>query len=126
MKRILFVCCLLTATCAIPTQHVYAQTTTFTAADFTTKVNLMDTYIAAGNATMAQSTWTDIHNMMLAELGITKSNIAGAATAAIAATYTTTIQTQQTLYADIWALKTDLTLNRTAIHNKLLAFAATF
>ncbi|PQJ10568.1 hypothetical protein CJD36_011375 [Flavipsychrobacter stenotrophus] len=125
MKRILFVCCLLTATCAIPTQKVFAQTTV-TVADFTAKVNLMDTYIGAGNMTQAQTTWTEIHNMMLAELGITKSNIAGAANATIAASYMTTIQTQQTLYGEIWALKPDLTLNRVALHTKLLAFAATF
>jgi hypothetical protein len=126
MKRILFVCCLLTATCAIlPTQKVLAQTTV-TVADFTAKVNLLDTYIGAGNTTMAQSTWTEVHNMMIAELGITKSNIATAANPTIAASYMTTMQTQQSLYSEIWALKTDLTLNRVALHTKLLAFAATF
>lgn len=125
MKRILFVCCLLTATCAIPTQRVHAQTSV-TLAAFTAKVNLLDNYISAGNTSMAQSTWTEVHDMMLTELATTKSNIAGAATPSIATTYMTTMQTQQGLYREVWELKTDLTLNRVALHTKLLAFAATF
>ncbi len=125
MKRILFACCLLTATCAVPFQKANAQAVV-TVTDFTAKVNLMDTYLAAGNMTMAQTTWNEIHTMMMTELGTTKSNIASAATPAVASSYTTVMQNQYALYQQIWAMKTDLATNRAPIHTKLLAFAATF
>lgn len=125
MKRILFVCCLLTATCAVPFQKVQAQTSV-TSTTFIAKVNLLDSYIAANNMTMAQTTWDDVHNLMLNQLAVSKASIAGAANPTIAASYRTTNQNQYAIYDDVWALKTNLTANRTALNTKLLAFAATF
>ena len=126
MKRILFVCCLLTATCTF--QQVYAQGTytgTVTASGFTDKVNQMDAYLASGDIASATATWNVIHSMMMAEFGVTKSQIMGAATPADRATYTTKHDTQYTYYKQAWALKNDLATNRAAIHTALLNYAGT-
>lgn len=125
MKRILFVCCLLTATCAVPFQKAHAQATV-TVTDFTAKVNLLDSYIAAGNTSMANTTWNEVHTMMITELGTTKSTIAGAATTAASNAAMAVMQNQTAIYRDVWTLKVDLTTNRTALHTRLLDFAATF
>ncbi len=119
MKRILFVCCLLSATCAIPTQKVHAQTVSVS--DFNTKINQLDSLIGAGNMTLAQAKWNEVHTMMISELAVTKQNIATSGTS-----YMATMTNQQSLYRDIWALKDDMTTNRVQLHTKLVAFAATF
>ncbi len=119
MKRILFVCCLLSATCAIPTQKVHAQTVSVT--DFTAKVNQLDSLIGAGNMTLAQAKWNEVHTMMLSELAVTKQNIVSSGSS-----YMPTMTNQQNLYRDIWQLKSDMVTNRTQLHMKLGAFAATF
>lgn len=126
MKRILLACCLLTATCAGTFQIAAAQTTTVTVTDFNAKIALLDSYIAAGDMTNAQTTWSQVNTMMIAELGVTKANIAGAATPAVATTYTTALQNQTLIYRQAWTLKNDLTTNRTALHTQLVSFAGTF
>ncbi len=124
MKRIILACFLLSATCAITTQTAHAQTAV-SASSFTTQVNRMDSFIVAGDMTNATATWNAIHNMMMNELAYTKSQIAGATTATDRATYTTLNQNQYTIYNQIWALKSNLATNRTAIRTYLLNFAAT-
>ena len=124
MKRILFACFLLTATCAAPfIQTASAQTMAVTASAFTTQVNLMDTQLAAGDVTSATATWETINGMMKAELGITKGQIASATPDA--ATATAKYHNQVTMYKAIWALKSSLATNRTALHTQLVAFGAT-
>ena len=128
MKRILLACFLLTATCSVSfIGHANARTTVTptTLADFTAKINLMDSYIGAGNVTAAQSTWNDVHSMMLNVLAVTKESIHSAATPADRTAYTTIMNNQTTIYYDVWALKNDLATNRAAIHAKLVAFGAT-
>lgn len=124
MKRILFVCCLLSATCAIPTQKAAAQTSVSVTV-FTTKVNQLDSLIGAGSMTLAQAKWNEVHDMMKAELGVTKQNIATSSSPATS-TYNATMTAQYSLYRDAWELKTDLATNRAPLRAKLLAFAATF
>ena len=126
MKRILLVCCLLTAACGF--QQAHGQTTytgTVTDTGFTAKVNLMDSYLAAGDITNAQATWTIIESMMRAELGVSKNSVAGATTAADRTTYMAKNTNQYTYYSQAWALKGDLATNRAAIHTALLNFAGT-
>lgn len=124
MKRILFVCCLLSATCAIPTQKAAAQTSV-SATTFTAKVNQLDSLIGVGSMTLAQTKWNEVHELMKSELGVTKQNIASSATPS-SSSYMTVMQNQYDLYREVWALKTDLATNRVALRTKLLAFAATF
>lgn len=124
MKRILFVCCLLTATCAIPTQKAAAQTSV-SVTTFNTKVGELDALIAAGSMTAAQAKWNEIHDLMKQELAATKQSIASSATPATSP-YMATMQTQTTLYREIWDLKNDMSTNRVALNTKLLAFSATF
>ena len=127
MKRILFACILATATCSIGSvQRVSAQTVVHVSAtDFTTQVNLLDTYIGAGNMTAAQSTWDNVHHMMIEILGYTKNSIMTAATPADKTAYTTIMNNQRNIYKTIWALKPDLATNRVAIHTNLGLFDAT-
>ncbi len=129
MKRILFACFLLTATCA-PTLYVqqaiaHPVTTPVTQADFNTKINLMDSYIGAGNMTAAQATWEEVHTMMLNVLHTTKESISGAATPAAKDAFMAVLNNQTNVYYQVWALKPDLATNRTAIHTKLVDFKAT-
>jgi hypothetical protein len=128
MKRILFACFLLTATCgATFVQPAVAQTSmaVVTAADFNAKVNQLDAQIAAGNTTGAQATWSVINDMMKSVLGASKSKIASAATPADREAAMTLNRNQVTTYRAIWGLKNDLTANRTALHTQLGAFAGT-
>ncbi len=124
MKRILLACLLVTAACSVTVQRAHAQTTV-TVATFTAQVNLMDSFLVAGDVTDATTTWNTIHTMMMTELGTTKGQIASATTATDRATYTTLNQNQYTIYRQIWALKSALAANRVSIHTYLLNFAAT-
>lgn len=127
MKRILLACFLLTATCTATIQNANAQTvTTVSVSDFNAKVNQLDAYIAAGDMTHAQSTWNEVHTMMMQELAVTKSAIAGATSDAQKATLMTKMQNQYTVYRSVWSLKTDLATNRAALHTELGNFAGTF
>ncbi len=56
-------------------QHAAAHNPCYSRADFTTKVNLMDTQIGAGNITAAQATWNEVHAMMLSVLAVSKQSI---------------------------------------------------
>ncbi len=124
MKRILFACFLLTASLTVTSvQHASAQAVT--AASFSTKVNQMDSYIGAGNMTMAQSTFDELNAMMKNVLAVSKTSIHDAATPADAATHKTILANQVSLYRAIWKLKTDLATNRVVIHGKLVEFDAT-
>ena len=124
MKRIFLACSLLIATLALsPIQHASAQAVT--AASFNVQVNQMDTYIGAGNLTMAQATFDSLNAMMKSVLGVTKNSISSAATPADKATYQGIIRNQINLYHAIWPLRTDLATNRAAIHAKLEDFDAT-
>ncbi len=125
MKRFLLACFLLTATCSVvTTQVVYAQSTTAVSVTvFTEKVNLMDGQIAAGNITGATATWQEIHTMMMNALSNSKFQIADATSDAARATATTLNTNQTNVYYQVWALKSDLATNRTAIRTKLMEFA---
>lgn len=129
MKRILFALFMLTATVGItsvePALAYTPAPAAVTAAAFTTKVNLMDAQIGAGNMTAAQTTWDEIHTMMLSVLGVTKNSIHSATTPAAEASYRAILDNQTNIYRVIWGLKTDLATNRAAIHSKLGEFAAT-
>ena len=125
MKRILLACFLLTATCSVTSiQHAAAQTTPVTLATFTAKINLMDTYIGTGNMSAANTTWTEVHNMMLSVLAVSKQSIYGATSPADKNAHVLILNNQTSAYHEVWALKTDLALNRAAIHTKLVAFGA--
>ena len=129
MTRSILVCCLLAFTCtATFVQKSYAQstTTTVTTADFTTKVNLMDSQIGSGDLTTARETWNLIHQMMLSVLAKTKVSINSSTLGSAERTsYIALIDNQRIIYAAIWQMKPDLATNRSAIHAKLLEFAAT-
>jgi len=130
MKRFLLVCCLLSAATFTPSfvQHASAQVTAptpTTAADFSAKVNLLDSYIGAGDMTNATATWTVVHNMMLNVLRVSKYSIYSATSPADKASHESILQNQSVIYRDVWTLKTDLVANRTALHTKLVAFGAT-
>ena len=124
MKRILFACFLLTATCTGSFQHAQAQTVSVTT--FTAKVSLLDSFISVGDMTNANATWNDVHSMMLAELGVTKSNIASATSTAARTAAQSVNDNQYTIYHQVWGLKSSLAANRTSLHTALLNFAATF
>jgi len=129
MKRIFLACFLLTATCSVTfVQQAVAHAPVpadVTVAAFNAKVNLMDSQLGSGDVASAQTTWNEVHQMMITILGTTKHSIASAATPADKASYTAIYNNQYSLYKDIWALKPDLATNRTAIHTKLLAYAVT-
>jgi len=129
MKRVLLVCCLLAATYSPAfVQHSAAQTTApihVTATDFTIKVNLLDSYIAAGDMTNAQSTWLAVHQMMMNVLAYTKYSIHSAATPADKTTYESIMVNQRNIYNQVWNLKPNLATNRVALHTKLGEFDAT-
>lgn len=129
MRRFLLVCFLLTATCSISfVQTASAQMTpppTVTLPEFTAKINQMDAYIAAGNMTAAQTTWAEVHTMLLKVLAVSKYSIYSAPTPADKTAHETILIGQRDIYAVIWGLKTDLAANRTAIHGKLVEFGAT-
>lgn len=127
MKRFFLVIFLLAATCsiALPVIATAQVTTTVTLAAFTTKVNLLDSYIAAGNMAAANSTWTDVHNMMLNVLAKSKTSIRSAATTTDKNAHIAILQDQEKKYWDVWNLKTNLAANRAAIHSKLGEFGST-
>ena len=127
MKRILFACFLLTATCAATTQHATAQTTpVVSASDFTAKVNTMDAQLASGDTVAAKATFSGIHQMMIMELGVTKNKIRTAASDADKTADEALMRNQTVIYKSIWALKTNLAANRADLHTKLGQFVATF
>jgi len=129
MKRLLLACFLLTATCTVPfIQTASAQMTpppSVTLADFTTKINLLDTYIGAGDMVNAQATWEVVHTMMGQVLATSKYSIYSAATPADKTAHETILLNQRTIYFVIWGLKNDLATNRVAIHTKLVEFGGT-
>ncbi len=130
MKRVLLSCFLLAATVGVTSVlpvSAYAAPagTPVTQAAFNTKVNLMDSHIAAGNMTAAQATWQEIHTMMLSVLGASKTNIQGATTPAAEASFRSILENQTAIYNIVWGLKTDLATNRAAIHAKLGEFSLT-
>jgi hypothetical protein len=130
MKRVLLSCFLLAATVGVTSvlpvaAYAAPAGTPVTQAAFNTKVNLMDSHIAAGNMTAAQATWQEIHTMMLSVLGASKTNIHGAATPAAEASFRSVLENQTAIYNIVWGLKTDLAANRAAIHAKLGEFSLT-
>jgi hypothetical protein len=128
MKRILLACFLLTATCSVSFVTVASAQSvppTVTLADFTAKINLMDSYIGSGDMTNANTTWLQVHSMMMNLLATTKYSIFSATTPAAKSSFQTIMMNQQNIYTQIWALKPDLATNRTAIHAKLVEFGAT-
>ena len=125
MKRVLLSCFLLMATCTVTINRAAAQTTV-SVTTFNAKVNQMDSQLGAGDLTGAQTTWQEIHTMMIAELAVTKQNIAAAPTTAAHDAAMANLVNQTTIYRTTWALKTDLAANRAAIHTSLGNFAATF
>lgn len=128
MKRFLFACILATTTCTFTTvQHAMAQSTYayVSASAFTNEINLLDSYIAAGNMTAAQSTWDSVHVMMKSVLAYSKTSIQTAATPADKASYQAILKNQTSIYFTVWGLKTDLATNRTALHSNLVLFGAT-
>ncbi len=126
MKRILLACFLLTAVCTITSvQRSSAQVTHVTAPAFTTQVNLLDSYIAAGNMASANATWDTLHHMMINVLSYSKHSIDVATTPGDKATYSTILKTQRDLYKTILPLKADLAANRTMLHSKLGEFDLT-
>lgn len=129
MKRILLACFLLTATCSVTSvQQAMAHAApagSFTLAAFTTKINLMDSQIGAGNITAAQATWNEVHTMLMDALHDTKEGIRDAATPAAKDAQMAKYNNQWNIYQEIWNLKPELAANRAAIHAKLVAFGAT-
>ncbi len=128
MKRILLACFLLTATCSVTSfQNAVAQTTftPVTLSAFTAKVNTLDAYIAASNMTAAQTTWNEIHTMMLSVLHTSKESIYGATSPADKSAHVTILENQRTIYQVCWELKNNLTANRAVLHTKLGEFGAT-
>ena len=126
MKRILFAFFLFTAAATVATtMQANAQTLAVTAASFTAKVDLMDSYIGAGNMAAAQATWNEIHEMEKSVLAKTKASIYGSTTTADKENYNTILRNQVSIYKAIWTLKTDLATNRAAIHTKLQEFDLT-
>lgn len=127
MKRILLACFLLTATCTLSSiQQASAQiASSVTRANFNTKVNQMDTQIGAGNLTGAQTTWTAIHEWMKTILNDTKHTVQSAPSTSASSTAMGYLNTQESLYREIWTLKNDMATNRVALKTKLLAFSNT-
>ena len=127
MKRFLLAFILVAATCTVGSfQRASAQTVPhISAATFTSEVNLLDSYIGAGNMAAAHATWDTVNNMMITILGYTKNSIVTAATPADKTTYINLVTNQRTIYQTIWALKTDLVTNRVALHTNLGLFDAT-
>ena len=72
----------------------------------------------------ANTTWTEVHNMMLSVLAVSKQSIYGATSPADKDAHVLILNNQTSAYHEVWALKTDLALNRAAIHTKLVAFGA--
>ncbi|MCD6013872.1 MAG: hypothetical protein K0Q79_3734 [Flavipsychrobacter sp.] len=128
MKRIFLALFLLTATFSVGFhQQASAQTATtpVTPSAFTSKVNLLDSHIAAGNMTAANTTWTEVHGMMLSVLSKSKTSIRSAATTADKTTHTSILENQQNIYWAVWNLKTNLAANRVPLKTKLDEFGAT-
>jgi hypothetical protein len=105
-------------------QSALAQTHVTTAA-FTAKVNLLDSYIAAGDTLHARITWSDVHTMMLSVLAVSKQSIYGATSPADKASHVSILDNQQNIYFTVWGLKNNLVANRTPLHTKLSDFGAT-
>ena len=132
MKRILFVCCLLAATCTVTYTQSYAQSSptrpTVSKADFTAKVAQLKTLLDAGNAVDGKAKWEEVHKMMLSALGVTKYKIKDAIDAhndVDKAHYTDVTINQRNLYYDIVKMRNDLVANRVSLNTKLTAFGAT-
>ncbi len=126
MKRILLACFLLTAVCTVSSvSRSAAQVTHISATDFTTQVNLLDSYIAAGNTAASATTWNTLHTMMVEVLSYTKNSIATAPTPAAKTAFETLMKTQRNIYGTILPLKADFVANRAALHTRLAAFDAT-
>lgn len=128
MRKVLLALFMLTASVSVVSvQQVcaYAPAAAVTEPAFTAKVNLMDAQLGAGSITAAQSTWAEIHDMMLSVLATSKENIRTASSPAAEAALTSHIQNQITIYQAVWQMKTDLVTNRAAIRAKLGEFALT-
>jgi hypothetical protein len=108
-------------------QHATAQTTftPVTLSAFTAKVNQLDAFLAVSDMTSAQATWLEVHTMMLSVLHKSKEDIRDATTPLDKSNHITILENQQTIYYAVWNLKTNLAVNRAAIHVKLGEFGST-
>ncbi len=129
MKRFLLACFLLTATCSVTFNYTATAQITpppaVTLADFTTKIDQLNSLTLAGNMTAAQAKWLEVHNLMLGVLAVSKYSIYTAPTPTDKAAHESIMVNQRTIYTTIWGLKTDLATNRVALHTQLVAFGAT-
>ena len=128
MKRILFACFLFMAIAPVTyTQKAIAQAppARVTLSAFTAKVNLLDSYIAAGNTTASNATWNEVHTMLTSVLKASKESIYNATSPADKASHVSILENQQNIYYVIWDLKNNMPVNRTALHTKLNEFGAT-
>ena len=96
-----------------------------TLADFTTKINQLNSLTLAGDMTGAQAKWLEVHTMMMNVLATSKYSIYSAPTPTDKAAHESILVNQRSIYTTIWGLKTDLATNRVAIHTNLVAFGAT-
>ena len=124
MKRFLLVFGLLTATCTFTSiRHASAQTVT--AASFTAQITTLDAQITSGDTISANATFAAINSSMIRVLGATKTSIHNATNTTDKDYYTNYLTVQQLpLYRAIWSMKTNLTLNHSAVITKLNAFDA--
>lgn len=125
MKKILLSCFLLAATVGIttvPNNSVYAASATVTRAAFLAKVSTLDGQIAAGNTAGAETTWTEINEMMISVLDIYRNDAATAAPADRVAKETAANNLSEK-FQNTWNLKADMVANRAELNAKLNDFA---
>jgi hypothetical protein len=138
MKRILIISSLIVVSCsaAIAQSQAGAQANVHATAttagpvaatlsknDFVAKVSEMTSVLNTNNADAANAKWTEMHQMLLTELGITKHHIF--ASEATKAHYTDIMLQQRNIYSAMIKLKGDLIANKAAMITNLNSFAAT-
>ncbi len=133
MKRILFVCCLLTAACTF-TCHTqsYAQAApampTVSKPDLIAKTAQLKTLLDAGDAVGGKAKWDEIHKILMSALSLTKYNIKSAVEAhndVAKAHYTDVMINQRNIYASLIQMRDNLVANKDAVNAKLTEFTAT-
>ncbi len=120
MKRLLLLCCLFAATCT----YSFAQSAV-SKADYTTKVDQLNSLVGANKIDLAKTQWNLVHDVMKTEFKELKAKYHAAVDAGNEAEKTrimTAVNAQYKVYYEIMHLKEDMATNKTVLAQKLNDF----
>lgn len=122
MKKVLLICCLMIAGNAL----VFGQAATVSVvskADFNTNVSRFNKLLDQNKEDAAKAAWTDVHNMMMAELDAIKTEMKSkAGDKAATQQYADKMRHQYEVYVSIVRAHAHMMQNKAQIRSKLDEF----